>query len=537
MEAPIGTATGGTASVGVGLTEGLNAPTMTEGATNFRTEFNAENIAKPDASVDSSANLASDLSKTLDTSPKTGIEEVAGLNDIGSGSLTAAETQQSQQGINEGANNIPETSTVKNAKSSDMSGGSELFDTDKGKMSGSLSKDTEQKKKDDVNKPPPASSENIAGDFNDKKTWEEQWGEKFDQTNSEGKLPREMTDKQLDTLNILKEGRAAAARGEDVNDPAVQIKIVEAANRRTQQQLASEKANLAEPSTANKLNSDPNTVNVDIRVQNLEQKAKNNTASKDELKELNHLKKDPEKQRQDLKDKVMRGEASDEEIAQLDKLNKGENKDGKMTEEEALKKETEDLGAELMMKMANGEKLDPADLKRLQELRMRADNIKNGLTPDEAKKAVQEALAKGYGKENGKIQEIQTKLRELMSMELQMATIPHTIQELRAQKRAAVSEAQAKHDAASSATGEDRIRKKQEEYMAYMKVAGIKAQISGVKHMAPRMNAHRMQLEADVRSGLGVTGPLRSFVEHAGAFGYNAAVEASISVTDRFDDD
>lgn len=275
------------------------------------------------------------------------------------------------------------------------------------------------------------------------------------------------------------------------------------------------------------------------RTQELEEKVKNRTATADELKELRGMKQDPEQHRKDLEQKAIDGTITDQEAEELGRMNIPEDSKNLTPEQQAeqLKKDIDDLGADIMMRLSEGEEVSPEDFKRMQELRLRASHIENGLSPDQAKQAVREALARGYGKESGKVKDIQQKLRELMSMELQMQTIPHTIEELRQQREAAKKEARAKHSEAESSSGENRIRKKQEEYVAYMKVAGIKAQITAVKDMVPRMNARRMQLEQDVRSGLGITGPLMSIVEHAGAIGYSAYTQSTIALGNMVDDE
>lgn len=275
------------------------------------------------------------------------------------------------------------------------------------------------------------------------------------------------------------------------------------------------------------------------RTQELAGRVKDKKATTDEIKELRGLKQDPEQHRKDLEQKALGGTITDEEAQELGDMNIP--KDAKeltpQEQTEKLKKEMEDLGTDIVMKFANGEEVSPEELKRFQELRLQASNIENGLTPDQARQTVREVLARGYGQESGKVKDIQQKLRELMAMELQMQTIPHTVEALRQQREVAKQEARAKHDEAESASGQSRLNKKQEEYTAYMKVAGIKAQITAVKDMVPRMNARRMQLEQDVRSGLGITGPLRSIVEHAGAIGYSAYTEATITIGNTIDED
>lgn len=280
------------------------------------------------------------------------------------------------------------------------------------------------------------------------------------------------------------------------------------------------------------------------RTQELDEKVKNDTATSDELKELRGLKQDPEQRRNELKQKASDGTITDQEVDELVKLNSKE--DGKqLTPEqqlEKLQKDIDDLGTELMTKLANGETLTPEDYKKLEklkELRGQETLVNQGFTPDQARAAIHEAL---HGKTGGNerqlqaVKEIQGKIQELMALEVQMLSIPKTVEALRDQRKQVQDAARGQHSKAESTTNEEqKLQEKGKEYSLYMQIANINAQIVQQKYIVPVLEAKRQDLEQYIRRKVGVTSGWGAVVEWGTAKSRNVATQVGVGVAEEMD--
>lgn len=276
------------------------------------------------------------------------------------------------------------------------------------------------------------------------------------------------------------------------------------------------------------------------RTQELEEKVKNRTATADEIKELRNLKQDPEQRRKDLEQRAIDGAITDQEAEELGKLNSAENTE-KLTPEqqmEKLQKDIDELGTELMEKMANGEEVTKEDLEKLRNLRTQESLMNNGFTSEQAKSLGQVAermRGKWSERQTQAAKEVQAEIQELMALELYLLSIPKIVEQLRAQAKALKEKAQAKHKEADSARGTDRLRKKQEEYTTYLQLLNTKSAIVAQKHMAPRIEARRQDLEQAVRRKLGVSHGLGALVEWGAAKTRNIVTGLGVGIEEEAD--
>lgn len=273
----------------------------------------------------------------------------------------------------------------------------------------------------------------------------------------------------------------------------------------------------------------------------LAERVKNDTASDEEREELNKLNENPEQRRQELKDRLGNGEhLSEKEMEELNSLSKSETTANLTPEQQAekLNKDIEDLGTELMTKMQNGEMPDQKDIDRFRELWGKKTLMDQGFTPDQARLAMKEAMTRGgrtSERQTLAMKEIQEKLRELMTLEMQIMAIPKTVDELRRQRKIVQDQAQAKHREAESLSGEKRLLKKGEEYSLYMQIVNFNAAIISQKYMVPVLEAKRSDIEQYVRRRLGVSSPLGAALEWAGAKTTKALTHLNVSVQEEMD--
>ncbi len=278
------------------------------------------------------------------------------------------------------------------------------------------------------------------------------------------------------------------------------------------------------------------------KINALQEKIDNKTATADEIKELRNLKQDPEQRRAGLEQKAKDGTITDEEADELGKLNaEGKDKAQELTPEqklEKLNKDIEDLGTEIMTKYTKGEPVSPEDLRRLQELRGEAAMINTGFTPDQARNAIRNALGtqRTNERQTAAMKEVQDKIQELMSLEIQLKTIPDRISTMRKQRDDIKNQAAAKHRQVEGAsTPEQRLQLRGEEVNLYMQIATANQRIVGQKYEGDRINASISDLEQYIRRKTGVTSGATAFVEWAGAKTRNVYTEAKINVSEELD--
>lgn len=272
------------------------------------------------------------------------------------------------------------------------------------------------------------------------------------------------------------------------------------------------------------------------RTKELEEKVKTGKATTEEITELRGLKQDPEKRQKELSQKALDGTITDAEAKELGNLNTNKEK---LTPEQQAKKLQEDinkLGMDIAAKIAKGEKVDPKDFARFQELKGQEMMNKLGIDPDIARGILQKALqgkAMGSEKQSQIMKEAQEEIQELMSLEMQLMSIPESLKAFREQRKILIQKARGKHDEANRTTGKERLQKKGEEYQAYMQVANISSRITAVKYAVPRIEARRSQLEASVRAKLGITSGFGMVMEWAGAECKNIVTEVGIGIDEK----
>lgn len=275
------------------------------------------------------------------------------------------------------------------------------------------------------------------------------------------------------------------------------------------------------------------------QVGDLEAKVKNGTATAAEVKQLRELKQDPGEKRRSLEQKALDGTITDQEAEELGRMNSGEKPENLTPEQqmEKLHEQVDTLGAELMQKMAKGEAVTPQDLDRLRDLRGQEQLMQNGFTPDQARAAIKNARNVNRGERQSRMTaEIQHKVQELMAIEMQIMTIPKTVDALRAQRQEVRLKADAKHREADMAMSpEARMQKKTEEYGLLMQISNINATIVSQKYMAPILDAKRTDLEQYVRRKLGVSSGMGAMMEWAGAKVKSAVTSVAVSTAEEVD--
>jgi len=252
-------------------------------------------------------------------------------------------------------------------------------------------------------------------------------------------------------------------------------------------------------------------------VQNLEAKVKDKTATPDEIKQLRDLKKDSEQRRSELEQRALDGTITDEEADELGNLNSKdtENQDGKEKTTEEMAQEVEDLGTDILTRKMLGEEVSQEDMDKFNQkyAEMKTAEM-TGASQGEARQAVRELMnRRGNERKSRNTEGVQQKIRELMTLELQLHTIPESVKAQRAARDELKRNAQAAFDRAQRAKGPERIKLKQKEYQEYMKVTIANQNIINTIHFADRINAKRMDLEQQVRAKLGMS----SILEWAGA--------------------
>jgi hypothetical protein len=275
----------------------------------------------------------------------------------------------------------------------------------------------------------------------------------------------------------------------------------------------------------------------------LKDKMDNGTASTEEIAKYNELNQDHDTRIAELKQKAAEGKLTDpKEQQELADLIKNKEDKGLTPEQqrEKLNKEIEDLGTDIMTKMANGEEVSEEDLEKFRGLLTQNELMKQGMTSEQARKAVKEAfldrgsLRKGE-RQGREAEELKKKIAELMSLELQIMTMPKAVDQLRQQREDVKKQAQAKHKEAESADGQERMRLKGEEYGLYMQIANINGRMVELKYKTPLLAAQQDDLEQYIRRRTGVTRGMGAVMEWGGAKTRLAVTEVMVNASEEWD--
>lgn len=256
------------------------------------------------------------------------------------------------------------------------------------------------------------------------------------------------------------------------------------------------------------------------QIKDLEQKVKDGKATAAEIRQLRELKTDPQQRIENLKQKALDGTITDQEADELGAINANESRLTPEQQQEQLSKQVEDLGAELMMKWSKGEMPTEEEINRFRDLRGQQELLRTGLTMEQARGAMKDVLQKGRNSERltARLEELKKQIQELMTIELQILTIPKTLEVYRKQRDTVQKEARAKRrEADATPDPDERMKKKGQEYNLYLQIVNINARIVEQKQLIPVLDARRIDIEQYVRRKLGVTEGLGAFMEWSGA--------------------
>lgn len=508
------------ATVGsVGKIEGLGASIQTS---------EIGNITVPNV-PDVGANLAAKLDTTLET-PKVGIQEVANVSvpDVApNGMQTPAISENVAPGM-ETPITAPDASI--SSPHVEVSGNGRMSEgaTDTAKVNEGVSAHTSEVLQ---NEPDVSIKQEAQGNG----TQPEAAGNVTQQENSNGNpLPESATTESPDAAASGTAKPETDGQKPQVESAAADIKDN---NGNTNNPQEAEKAKPSDKQETKSLQD----AEKQKRTQELEEKVTSKTATADELKELRGLKQDPEQRRNDLEQKALDGTITDQEAKELGDMNASENSKELTPEQQAekLQKDIDELGTELMTKMANGQEITAQDLERLRNLRGQEQLINQGFTPDQAKAAIREAIqgkAGGNERQARGVKELQDKIQQLMAIEMQMLSMPKTVDALRKQRKEVQDKAQAKHNEAKGAmSSEQRLQKRGEEYTLYMQIANINSVIVRQKYMVPILEAKRQDLEQYVRRKVGVSHGFGALMEWGAAKTRSVATEIGVGAAEDMD--
>ena len=288
------------------------------------------------------------------------------------------------------------------------------------------------------------------------------------------------------------------------------------------------------PKTETTTNTTTENADKASEIQTLDEKVKNQTANEADLNRLKELKKDPEKRRQELTDQFLKDPDSltAEQIAELGKLNNPdlENAEAAEQTQEQLSQEVEDLGTDILTRKMAGEEVSEEDMDKFNQkyAELKTKEL-TGASGEQVRKAVKELMnRRGNERKSRNTEAVQQKIRELMTLELQLQMVPDSVRAQRAMRDNLKRGAQAAFETAQRAKGPERIKLKQKEYQEYMKVTIANQNIINTIHFAEKINSRRMDLEQQVRAKLGMS----NILEWAGAKANAALTSMRIEAAD-----